>query len=291
MHIRRLCSAPVDLLRHLRFFEAVADARHFGHAADDLGITQPPLSQGIQRLERHLGVRLFDRDARGVRITTAGERLLPPARELLRSATAVERLATELAGPPRFRVGLCADVDSQIEPVCRELLAAGIGAAPDVAGSRELVDALHAGRLDVAVLRHPGAIDGLVAGEVCRIETELEIAASMSDPSVPRLRHLELPIVVPPRHHQPPAHDQLVDALRRAGHSGAVIESDDPVQRSALVAAGAAAALRPTAAGSAESGHGDLPPLRVRVLLPPTRLRRPDLDHEEVAALTAGLVG
>src|SRR6202048_4176243 len=64
-------------LRQLRAFLEVANAQHFGHAAQSLKITQPALTQRIQALERELGVRLLQRSARGVRLTAAGEILLP----------------------------------------------------------------------------------------------------------------------------------------------------------------------------------------------------------------------
>ena len=273
----------MDLLRHLRFFAAVADTRHFGHAAQDLGMTQPPLSQGIQRLERHLGVRLFDRDARGVRLTAPGHHLLTPARELLSAADGFAQTARDLALPTQVRVGLCSDLGPLIPDLCQALVQAGIDAVPEVAGSTDLVDRLQDGVLDVAVVRHPGMVDGLVAGDVLRTETELLTAGSDTG----SLRDLELPLVVPPRHHQPPAHDQLVDALRRAGHTGAVIESPDPAQRDALVAAGVAAQLRPR---HGTAGTTALPPLRVRVVLAAARARRPEVEHHTLAeTLTAAL--
>ena len=274
----------MDLLRHLRFFAAVADTRHFGHAAQDLGMTQPPLSQGIQRLERHLGVRLFDRDARGVRLTAPGHHLLPAARDLLRAAEDFSQLARDLALPTQVRVGLCSDLGPLVAPLCQALVVAGIDAVPEVAGSTDLVDRLQEGVLDVAVVRHPGMVDGLVAGDVLRAETEL-LGPAGRDPG--SLRDLGLPVVVPPRHHQPPAHDQLVDALRRAGHTGEVIESPDQVQRDALVAAGVAAQLRPQHPASGAAG---LPPLRVRVVLAALRTRRPEVEHQRLTeALTEAL--
>ena len=69
--------------RHLRYFLAVSETLHFGKAAAKLGMAQPPLSQQIRKLERHLGYPLFDRTTRGVRLTRVGQFFLERARNTL----------------------------------------------------------------------------------------------------------------------------------------------------------------------------------------------------------------
>ncbi|NEA22753.1 LysR family transcriptional regulator, partial [Actinomadura bangladeshensis] len=70
-------------LRQLEYFVAVAEEAGFGAAAARIGIVQSAVSQQVRRLERELGVPLFDRTTRRVRLSGAGERLLPEARAVL----------------------------------------------------------------------------------------------------------------------------------------------------------------------------------------------------------------
>jgi DNA-binding transcriptional LysR family regulator len=67
----------------LKAFLAVAEELHFGRAAERLHIAQPPLSRTIKQLETELGTRLLDRNTRSVKLTSSGQALIGPAREVL----------------------------------------------------------------------------------------------------------------------------------------------------------------------------------------------------------------
>ncbi|WP_392675452.1 LysR substrate-binding domain-containing protein [Streptomyces sp. LN785] len=83
-------------LRQLRYFVAVAETEHVGRAAEQLHISQSPLSRQIAQLEKHLGLILFERSQQRIRLTSDGRVFLTEARALLRHADRLENLGRRL---------------------------------------------------------------------------------------------------------------------------------------------------------------------------------------------------
>ena len=82
-------------MHQLRYVVAVARARNFSRAAGDCHVSQPSLSQQIQKLEDELGERLFDRMKRDVRLTPCGEEFLHRAIRILEEVDAAKREAAD----------------------------------------------------------------------------------------------------------------------------------------------------------------------------------------------------
>lgn len=88
-------------LTQLESFVAVAEEQHVGRAARRLHVSQPPLTRRIRSLEHELGVELFARTTRGMRLLPAGEVLLEHAREILERVHIARDRVTEAAPPPQ----------------------------------------------------------------------------------------------------------------------------------------------------------------------------------------------
>src|ERR1700733_6443804 len=85
-------------LRHIQYFMRAADLLHFTHAAESLYISQPTLTIHIQQLEQELGLPLFDRVGRNVRLTEAGAVFQDNARKAMRELEIAMEEAADMKG-------------------------------------------------------------------------------------------------------------------------------------------------------------------------------------------------
>lgn len=94
-------------LRDLQYLVAVADLKHFGKAAEKCFVSQPALSQQLQKLEAYLNIKLFERTNKSVIVTSIGEQIVEKARQLLQDAEAIKTLAETSQNPlaGEFRLG------------------------------------------------------------------------------------------------------------------------------------------------------------------------------------------
>lgn len=137
---------------HVRQFLAVVDSGSFTAAAARVRITQPTLSVGIAEMEKTVGAKLFIRDRKHVRLTEAGARLLPIARQLEQGFRAAESLNAPARGGSRLmRLGVLRTLAPEMVKIAVETLRSDCDLELVEGSGHELRTGLSGGRLDAAI--------------------------------------------------------------------------------------------------------------------------------------------
>jgi DNA-binding transcriptional LysR family regulator len=225
-------------LRHLRYFVAVAEERHFTRAAERLGIKQPPLSLQIKQLEQELGTPLFRRLTRGVELTAPGTLLLDEARQILDQ---VERTKANVRNRARgetghIRVGFAGA--TYFQPRVPALVQTyrrrypGVVLSPAQGNTPDLVEAVRNGSVDAAFVRPPlGDRQEITVHPL--VEETLRIVLPSNHPQA-RKRFVSLAtlaqetIILPPRAISPGLYDSIIASCQRAGFSP-MLKHEDPL--------------------------------------------------------------
>ncbi len=238
----------------MRYFIAVAETLHFGRAAAQLHIAQPPLSQQIRRLESELGVRLFHRTNRRVELTDAGHALLDEARRTLVQADRVAAVAMKAGRGEvgRFVIGYMASAELSVFPRVLPLFRKrypDVELVLQILPPREQFEQLRAGRLHVGFVRLPARERNLV---VVPIFSEPLVAVLPKRHSLGRQRSISLQalrderFVLFPRQHAPGYYDSLVDICRRAAFDPKPVQESEKLHTIlSLVAMGRGVSLMP----------------------------------------------
>ena len=242
-------------LKQLRYFIVVAEELHFGHAAERLGLAQPPLSQQIQKLEQSLGVKLLLRTSRRVELTDAGAVLLEEARLI---SQRVESVCRVLQQPGNKFVGSI-DIGA-VTPVLDTFLPElvhkfttkheGVRVSLHEKRSAEQIDAVRARLLDLGFLRRFEQDLHDLQTLLVRCESYVlavpkkHVLAKRKTILLSALR--DVPLIMAPRKLRPALHDRLVACFQTAGFSPNIVQ-EAPSKRTevSLVAAGIGVALIP----------------------------------------------
>jgi DNA-binding transcriptional LysR family regulator len=221
-------------LRHLRYFVAVAEELSFNRAAQRLRISQPPLSNQIKQLEEELGVQLFERSSRGVRMTEAGEALLDEARrifvQLEQTTRVVQRVGHGEVG--RLTLGF---VPSASNEMLLSILRTFRHRYPEVElFLREMrpdrvVQRLHDQQIDAGFLYLPLDDASLNVECVSREPLVLALPESHRLASKPRIALQALteePFILPARYSMPGLYGQVTKACHQAGFVPRAVQKD-----------------------------------------------------------------
>jgi DNA-binding transcriptional LysR family regulator len=212
-------------LRHLRYFVAVAEELHFGHAATRLHTSQPSLSQQVRNLERELKVQLLIRTKRRVELAPAGQRFLDEARGILAAADRAVGLARETAREEsrKLAVGIYPETDWRLLGRALRLFAEHVPSVEIVFENLTpdaQVEALHEGRIDLGFVTLPMEAEGLTSEPTGRVRLMVALPEKhpMARKTTIRLEDLSREAyTLWPRHFSPAAYDQLLAVFRRAG--------------------------------------------------------------------------
>jgi DNA-binding transcriptional LysR family regulator len=242
-------------LRHLRYFVAVAEERHFGRAAQRLHMAQPPLSQQIRRLETELGAPLLHRTTRRVELAPAGAVLLTRAREILAAVDAATDDARRAARGEfgRLAIGFTGSATYALLPALAAALRAALpGVVLELRGellTPAQVAGLVDGTLDLGLLRPP-VRDASLEVEIVRREPLVAVLPKthpLAAADVVPLEQLEgEPFVMYPSHFRSVLHDAVEDTCAAHGfHPRVALEVSETATLVSFVAAGLGVSLVP----------------------------------------------
>ncbi|MFJ6378401.1 LysR family transcriptional regulator [Kitasatospora sp. NPDC092039] len=284
--------------RLLEQFLVVAQEKHFGRAAERLGMSQPPLSQSIQRLERTVGARLLDRGPGGARLTAAGKVFAADAQRLLDLQTAAvaraRRVASGLEGG--VRVGYVSLLSHVYLPAMLRAAAEqlpGLRVHLQHGSSAGVVDQVRGGMLDLGFVRDPGRLSDDLVSRV--IVTERIAAALPYDHRLARAQGIDLAqladedFVLPDPTALPVLAEQLRLACRDAGFTPREVAiADDLSGLFSYVSAGLCVSLAPESLQHLTVSGVRLVPLQGRASHLETAvyaIHRPDADAAVIRLL------
>ncbi|WP_312686509.1 LysR family transcriptional regulator [Kosakonia sp.] len=237
-------------LRQFRYFTAVAKLGSISHAAQELHIAQPALTRQIQRLEEELGVLLFERTPRGVKLTDAGNQFMMDAARLLDDAAMARECAIRASRGECGNISLALPVIQNAAPSITSLLKRYRQQAPNVGITlHHLISEIQLakiaeGQLDAGFLLFRPQDDPLFEGiPIFKEKMLLAYPAEWSWPNNKKPRCLkdlqDLDFIWIPRTAAPAWHDRLIHCFFDAGFTPrSVMHGVDAVSMLTLVAAG-----------------------------------------------------